>query len=108
MIRNLWRANQAALKKGRAISSRDGGLTSGRNWSKFMSTQSNSSTKPPTALATLHLEDGSSLTGRSFGCHESVEGEVSCSRYIIVLGFIIINLSVLIVRFCKLTNPGCL
>ena len=34
---------------------------------------------PPTALATLHLEDGTSLTGKSFGSHEAVEGEVSSS-----------------------------
>ena len=32
---------------------------------------------PPTALATLHLEDGTSLTGKSFGSHEAIEGEVS-------------------------------
>lgn len=31
---------------------------------------------PPTALATLHLEDGTSLTGKSFGSHEAIEGEV--------------------------------
>lgn len=41
-----------------------------------MSTQSSPDTNPPTALATLHLEDGTSIVGRSFGCHESVEGEV--------------------------------
>jgi hypothetical protein len=42
-----------------------------------MATQSGDDVKPPTALARLHLEDGSTLTGRSFGCHESVSGEVS-------------------------------
>jgi len=41
-----------------------------------MSTQSGDDTKPPSALATLHLEDGSKFTGRSFGCHESTTGEV--------------------------------
>lgn len=45
--------------------------------SRLMSTQSGDDAKPPTALARLHLEDGSTLTGRSFGCHESVSGEVS-------------------------------
>ena len=45
--------------------------------SRFMATQSGDDVKPPTALARLHLEDGSTLTGRSFGCHESVSGEVS-------------------------------
>lgn len=42
-----------------------------------MATQSSGDTNPPTALATLYLEDGTKLTGQSFGCHESVEGEVS-------------------------------
>ena len=45
--------------------------------SRLMSTQSGDDAKPPTALARLPLEDGSTLTGRSFGCHESVSGEVS-------------------------------
>jgi len=76
MLRHFWRVNQATVKKnGRTISSRLG-LSSSRNSSKLMSTQSSSSTKPPSAIATLHLEDGTSLTGRSFGCHEAVEGEV--------------------------------
>jgi len=44
--------------------------------SRLMSTQSGDDTKPPTALARLHLEDGSTLTGRSFGSHESISGEV--------------------------------
>jgi hypothetical protein len=39
-------------------------------------TQSGDDAKKPTALARLHLEDGTTMTGRSFGCHESVEGEV--------------------------------
>ena len=39
-------------------------------------TQSGDDTKKPTALAKLYLEDGTTLTGKSFGCHESVEGEV--------------------------------
>jgi len=41
------------------------------------STQSGDDAKKPTALAKIHLEDGTTLTGRSFGCHTSVEGEVS-------------------------------
>ena len=40
------------------------------------STQSGDDAKKPTALARLHLEDGTTLTGTSFGCHTSVEGEV--------------------------------
>ena len=43
---------------------------------RFMSKQSGDDAKPPTALATLYLEDGSTFVGRSFGCHESVDGEV--------------------------------
>ena len=31
----------------------------------------------PTALAKLHLEDGTTFTGYSFGAHQAVEGEVS-------------------------------
>jgi len=44
--------------------------------SRLMSTQSTDDTKPPTALATLYLEDGTKLVGKSFGSHETVEGEV--------------------------------
>lgn len=50
--------------------------------SRLMSTQSTDDTKPPTALATLYLEDGTKLVGKSFGSHESVEGEVSYTYYI--------------------------
>ena len=42
-----------------------------------MSTQSGDDAKPPSALATLYLEDGSKFVGRSFGSHEAaVDGEV--------------------------------
>jgi carbamoyl-phosphate synthase (ammonia) len=41
-----------------------------------MATQSGDDAAPPTALAKLHLEDGTTLTGRSFGSHESIDGEV--------------------------------
>ena len=45
--------------------------------SRFMATQSGDDAKPPTALATLYLEDGSKFVGRSFGSHEAaVDGEV--------------------------------
>lgn len=44
--------------------------------SKEMRSHSTADAKPPTVLAKLYLEDGSCLTGLSFGCHESVEGEV--------------------------------
>ena len=44
--------------------------------SRTFATQSGDDAQPPTALAKLHLEDGTTLTARSFGCHKSVEGEV--------------------------------
>ena len=47
--------------------------------SRTMATQSGDDAKKPTALAKLHLEDGTTLIGKSFGCHKSVEGEVRFS-----------------------------
>jgi hypothetical protein len=41
-----------------------------------MPTQSGDDTQKPTALAKVYLEDGTVLTGISFGSHKSVEGEV--------------------------------
>ena len=43
---------------------------------RLHSTRSNDSTAPPSALAAVHLEDGTTLIGRSFGAHKSVDGEV--------------------------------
>lgn len=43
---------------------------------RSMATQSGDDAKKSTALAKLHLEDGTTLLARSFGSHESVEGEV--------------------------------
>jgi hypothetical protein len=51
--------------------------------SALLSTQSGDDAQPPTALTRLYLEDGTVLTGKSFGCHESVDGEVrttACSK----------------------------
>lgn len=53
--------------------SRSSGFRTGR---AALSTASGDDAKKPTALAKLHLEDGTTLTGRSFGSHEAVEGEV--------------------------------
>lgn len=51
--------------------------TSSSPLSRLMSTQSGDDAKPPSALATLYLEDGSKFVGRSFGSHEAaVDGEV--------------------------------
>jgi hypothetical protein len=44
--------------------------------SALFSTQSGNDAQPPTALTKLYLEDGTVLTGKSFGCHTSVDGEV--------------------------------
>jgi len=41
-----------------------------------MSSQSGDDTQKPTAVAKLYLEDGTVLTGISFGSHVSAEGEV--------------------------------
>ena len=43
---------------------------------RTFATQSGDDVEPPTALAKLYLEDGTTLTAKSFGCHTSVEGEV--------------------------------
>ena len=40
-------------------------------------TSSTDASVKPTVMAKLHLEDGSTFTGYSFGAHVSVEGEVS-------------------------------
>jgi hypothetical protein len=50
---------------------------SGTVGSRLMSTQSGDDTQRPSALAYVHLADGTTLKGRSFGAHKSVEGEVS-------------------------------
>jgi len=71
-LRPLFRTSKPAAFVGSRLNSATKSLYGGR----FMSTQSSGDTKPPSALATIHLEDGTSLVGRSFGAHTSVEGEV--------------------------------
>lgn len=44
---------------------------------RSLATQSGDDTKKPSALAKIHLEDGTTLIGTSFGSHEGAEGEVS-------------------------------
>ena len=51
--------------------------TGSRLATRAMATQSGDDACKSTAVARLHLEDGTTLTGTSFGCHASVEGEVS-------------------------------
>eukprot|EP00592_Proboscia_alata_P019572 CAMPEP_0194419310 /NCGR_PEP_ID=MMETSP0176-20130528/18500_1 /TAXON_ID=216777 /ORGANISM="Proboscia alata, Strain PI-D3" /LENGTH=1537 /DNA_ID=CAMNT_0039226239 /DNA_START=109 /DNA_END=4722 /DNA_ORIENTATION=- len=43
---------------------------------RWMGTQSPGSTNAPTSLATIHLEDGTTLHGKSFGSAANVNGEV--------------------------------
>jgi hypothetical protein len=50
--------------------------TAARRLTAAFSTQSGDDAVRPTARAKLFLEDGTAITGTSFGCHESVEGEV--------------------------------
>ena len=71
---------------------------------RLMGTQSGDDARPPTALARLHLEDGSTLTGRSFGSHESVSGEV-CPQYpvLFVVHYLCGNSNAFIVIFLLLT-----
>jgi hypothetical protein len=67
----------------RSSSSSTSRLLGSNKGGRFMATQSGDDAKPPTALATLYLEDGSKFVGRSFGSHEAaVDGEV---RYILLL-----------------------
>ena len=71
MLRPLWGAKSAFASHSRKY------LQKTRGSSRLLATQSSGDTEPPTALATLYLEDGTKLTGQSFGSHEAVEGEVS-------------------------------
>jgi hypothetical protein len=45
-----------------------------------MPTQSGDDTQQPTAVAKVYLEDGTVLTGISFGSHTSAEGEVRTEK----------------------------
>jgi carbamoyl-phosphate synthase (ammonia) len=72
LTRAAQRSNAAmiSLNKSQGARSRVGVAT------RAFATQSSDDAQPPTALAKLHLEDGTTLTAKSFGCHTSVEGEV--------------------------------
>jgi hypothetical protein len=65
-------ANRVAAASTSSAGSRNGIKAS-------FATYSGDDAKKPTALARIYLEDGTTLTGRSFGCHTSVEGEVVVS-----------------------------
>ena len=73
MLRPIFRSRHAMnkLKHSSAVQNATKRATAA------FSTQSGDDTTKPTALAKLHLEDGTTITGTSFGSHEAVEGEVS-------------------------------
>ena len=65
-------ASRSAMLKAQTVS-RGSRATTLRS----LATASGDDAKKPTALAKLHLEDGTTLVGYSFGSHQAVEGEVS-------------------------------
>lgn len=75
MLRPLARSSAFAAKGSFTSSTRRAMAASVR----AMGTHSTNDAQRPTALAKLHLEDGSTITAKSFGSHEAVEGEVSRS-----------------------------
>ena len=48
-----------------------------------MTSQSGDDTQKPTAKAKIFLEDGTVLTGLSFGSHKSAEGEVRTQQSVL-------------------------
>jgi hypothetical protein len=62
----IWKAQQAAARQASRTVTR-----------RSLATDSGDHAVKPTAVAKLHLEDGTTLIGSSFGSHEAVEGEVS-------------------------------
>jgi hypothetical protein len=70
MLRPIFKSSSASAAATRTRRQSKGLAT------RSMATQSGDDTKKPVALAKLHLEDGTTLVGKSFGSHSSVEGEV--------------------------------
>lgn len=60
-----------------------------RTTQKAFSTYSKDDVFRPTQVAKLHLEDGTTLTGKSFGAPQNVEGEVCSSIDLISCLFIL-------------------
>ena len=80
----------------------------GRNVRSAFSTQSGDDTRKPHALAKLHLEDGTTLTATSFGCHKSVEGEVRYNLSLLrTLIFVLENISMQRVWLMKVNEKFC-
>jgi carbamoyl-phosphate synthase (ammonia) len=76
MLRPILRTSALRTRSSFAPSAR--APLAGKNGlvARSMSAQSGDDAKKPIAVAKLHLEDGTTLVGKSFGSHESVEGEV--------------------------------
>jgi hypothetical protein len=79
MLRPIFRIQQRKLLSLRTTTPTATAARSFTSTTPKLATQSGDDAKRPTALAKIHLEDGTTLVGRSFGSHESVEGEVSNS-----------------------------
>jgi hypothetical protein len=70
----------------------------GASTARTFATQSGDDAANPSALARIYMEDGTVLTGRSFGAHEAVEGEVSAGYDIIISNLFQVN-------YLKSTEP---
>lgn len=77
MLRNFVRRSAGVAKHG-PTGGRTNALTK-PTLIRSLATRSGDDTVKPTALAKIHLEDGTTLVGKSFGSHESAEGEVCIS-----------------------------
>lgn len=73
---SLLRSNPLYASRRAAVSLKHGQTGKAAAASRFMATQSDSSAKRSTKPAKLTLEDGTTLSGYSFGADESVAGEV--------------------------------
>jgi hypothetical protein len=58
--------------------------------SSLLPTQSSNDVERPTRLAKLFLEDGTVLTGRSFGSHKAVDGEVRSCWFVVLLFYCVL------------------
>jgi len=83
MLRPVLRSSALKTLSRSLISnkSRDALRHSLRASSATFATQSGDDAAPPVAMAKLYLEDGTELVGKSFGSHETVEGEVRYQHF---------------------------
>lgn len=86
MLRPMLRSSRAAAAKASTSTAFASSTTVAKALAsgfsqRLFATQSSGDTEPPTALAKLHLEDGTTLVGKSFGSHESIEGEVRKNKF---------------------------